>query len=244
MFELTVESGPTIGQRFVVQNRTTLGRIKGNDIVLPDASVSRQHARCLVQGQRLLVRDLGSANGTFVNNRKIDQAEIAPGDVLRVGKVELRVRAVSAASPAAPTRPPEETGSPRPAPSAPAPSAPAPSVPAPFAEPPSADRIRTRTPAAGSAGAATAAEQAGIRQRRKTLQYSPYAHGPKERGLLSSELEQRSTLFKLGVAAALIAVALAVILFSVKLTDWLVPGPQVPAAEDDYEDSPDAPPRQ
>ena len=142
-----------------------------------------------------------------------------------------------------------ETEAPGPAPStpaqsAPAPFAPAPSAPAPFAEPPSADRIRTRTPAAGSAGAATAAEEAGIRQRRKTLQYSPYAHGPKERGLLSTELEQRSTLFKLGVAAALIALAVVVILFSVKLTDWLVPGPQVPAAEDHYEDSPDAPPGQ
>ena len=68
----------------------TLGRATGADFILDAALVSRVHCRLTVlpDGQ-LEVRDLESTNGTFVNGERVAVAQLAPGDRLQIGRVEL-----------------------------------------------------------------------------------------------------------------------------------------------------------
>ncbi len=69
-----------------------VGRIPGNDLVLRAGNVSRQHARFVYRDQRLVVSDLGSANGTYVNGRRIRQPTILrDGDEVWIGDYYLRV---------------------------------------------------------------------------------------------------------------------------------------------------------
>ena len=68
---------------------TTIGRSSANDIVIDSLLVSRRHARVDCSGGRCAVEDLGSANGLFVNGRRVSHAVLNPGDRLRVGDVDL-----------------------------------------------------------------------------------------------------------------------------------------------------------
>ncbi len=69
----------------------TLGRAPRADFIIDAALVSRQHCRLTAASDTLEVVDLSSTNGTFVNDKRIERAEIANGDRLRVGRVELSV---------------------------------------------------------------------------------------------------------------------------------------------------------
>jgi hypothetical protein len=68
---------------------TVLGRSRACDLVLTDDSVSRRHATVVREGDRIILTDLGSTNGTFVNGRMITQAEVQPGDRVRLGDLDL-----------------------------------------------------------------------------------------------------------------------------------------------------------
>lgn len=81
-------SAPTdFGRRHVLEHRLTIGRGQNNDIVLPSDTVSRQHASIERQGMDIVVTDLGSTNGTFVNENpaRLDQVLLKCGDRLRIG---------------------------------------------------------------------------------------------------------------------------------------------------------------
>jgi len=68
-----------------------LGRGREANLTLPHPLVSRQHCEIFEQDGRLAVRDMGSLNGTFVNNQKIEEPTILPsGDLLTVGAVTFR----------------------------------------------------------------------------------------------------------------------------------------------------------
>jgi pSer/pThr/pTyr-binding forkhead associated (FHA) protein len=69
---------------------STIGRGKGTTIVLPHPLVSRQHCEIYEANGQLMVRDLGSLNGTFVNNERITDAPLPPGELLTVGTVTFR----------------------------------------------------------------------------------------------------------------------------------------------------------
>ena len=70
--------------------RTTLGRAAGNDIVISSARVSREHACLLRQGWRMVLEDLGSTNGTYLNGERVHAPiELRDGDRIRVGDVLL-----------------------------------------------------------------------------------------------------------------------------------------------------------
>ena len=84
-----VQSGSSAGNRVQVSaNGITIGRTAG-DLILPDDTISRSHAKIsLVQG-RYFIEDLGSTNGTYVNNQKVSQSPLNSGDVIRLGSIEL-----------------------------------------------------------------------------------------------------------------------------------------------------------
>lgn len=81
--------------------KTTVGRVSDNAFEIPESSVSSHHAEILLQGNDVLVRDLGSTNGTFINGEQINEAVLKPGQILRLGTVEMRLEtpeSVAAAS--------------------------------------------------------------------------------------------------------------------------------------------------
>ncbi|MHA3702048.1 ATP-binding cassette domain-containing protein [Jatrophihabitans sp. YIM 134969] len=71
--------------------RMTIGREVGNDITLPDLLVSRHHAELRIGSHGAEIVDLDSPNGTFVNGRRIDRADLYQGDVVAVGHHLLQV---------------------------------------------------------------------------------------------------------------------------------------------------------
>lgn len=91
----------------------SVGRVQGNDLLLPKGNVSKRHARLLYRDGRFIVADLNSTNGTYVNRRRITQATIVrEGDRIYIGdfvlRLELGTKELStneAATPAQPLRP-------------------------------------------------------------------------------------------------------------------------------------------
>jgi pSer/pThr/pTyr-binding forkhead associated (FHA) protein len=69
----------------------TVGRAPRADFVVDAALVSRLHCRITAAADTLEVVDLKSTNGTFVNGKRVEKAQLADGDRLRVGRVELTV---------------------------------------------------------------------------------------------------------------------------------------------------------
>nr|WP_269781687.1 BTAD domain-containing putative transcriptional regulator [Nocardia bovistercoris] len=82
------------GRRFEVTSAgVTIGRGADNDIRLDDAKTSRRHARVVVDGEAIRIEDRGSANGVFVNDRRVrGGAALVDGDRVRIGSVLLEVR--------------------------------------------------------------------------------------------------------------------------------------------------------
>ena len=78
----------------------SVGRVQGNELMLPKGNVSKRHARLLYRDGRFIVTDLNSTNGTYVNRRKITQATIVrEGDRIYIGDFVLRIEASGEASP-------------------------------------------------------------------------------------------------------------------------------------------------
>jgi pSer/pThr/pTyr-binding forkhead associated (FHA) protein len=73
--------------RFLLDNeRTCVGRKEQSDIFLDDITVSRTHAEFDREGNRFYLRDLGSLNGTYVNQHQIDKIELKSEDLIQIGK--------------------------------------------------------------------------------------------------------------------------------------------------------------
>jgi pSer/pThr/pTyr-binding forkhead associated (FHA) protein len=76
----------------VRSEETIIGRQKGCDLRIPSALVSRRHCRLSLLADGLVVEDLASANGSFVNGVRVDgQEPVRPGDLLEVGPITFRV---------------------------------------------------------------------------------------------------------------------------------------------------------
>jgi pSer/pThr/pTyr-binding forkhead associated (FHA) protein len=69
-----------------------IGRAEGCTLILRASDVSKRHCRVLLEADRVIVEDLGSANGTFVNDQPVQQTPLHDGDVLRVGRHVFQVR--------------------------------------------------------------------------------------------------------------------------------------------------------
>ena len=76
-------------------NPLTIGRSKGNDMVLPVGMVSREHAEVTWNGEAFEITDLGSSNGTYVNDTRVRRQALKEGDRIRIGPYEIRFKAMS-----------------------------------------------------------------------------------------------------------------------------------------------------
>lgn len=81
--------GTVIKELQLTNERTTVGRRPDNDIVLDDQTVSGQHAAFL-NLQNFYIEDLNSTNGVLLNGKKVSKRQLAHGDVIRIGKHELK----------------------------------------------------------------------------------------------------------------------------------------------------------
>ncbi len=89
---LVVERGPRKGMTFLLRpGNTTVGRHPDSDIFLDDVTVSRHHCRFVLADDGLAVEDSGSTNGTYVNEQRVDRAELAAGDEVLVGRFHFVV---------------------------------------------------------------------------------------------------------------------------------------------------------
>jgi pSer/pThr/pTyr-binding forkhead associated (FHA) protein len=87
---LVVHRGPQAGARFLLNTpATTAGRHPQRDIFLDDATVSRKHAVFVQRAGGFAVQDEGSLNGTYVNGVSVAEAQLRPGDEIRIGKFRL-----------------------------------------------------------------------------------------------------------------------------------------------------------
>ncbi len=77
------------GQWQINQAETRIGRAEGNDFTVPDGSVSSVHAELVLDGGTLIIRDLGSTNGTFIYDQRVQQAIVEPGQSFRLGNVQF-----------------------------------------------------------------------------------------------------------------------------------------------------------
>ena len=106
---LTVITGPEMGRRLeVAPEGATLGRSsRMADLKLSDGMLSRLHCRFFLEGDRAMVQDLGSSNGTSLNGTPLgaEPSAMAPGDVVTVGETGLRVTLEDAAPGPARSRP-------------------------------------------------------------------------------------------------------------------------------------------
>jgi pSer/pThr/pTyr-binding forkhead associated (FHA) protein len=94
-------------------DRTTIGRVEDNLFQIAESSVSSHHCEVLLRGSDVVIKDLNSTNGTFINGEQITESVLKPGQTLRLGQVELKLETEKAAS--APASAPATAPAPGPA---------------------------------------------------------------------------------------------------------------------------------
>ena len=73
-------------------DKTTIGRVDDNTFPIAESSVSSHHCEILLRGADVVVHDLNSTNGTFINGNQITgEAVLKPGQVLKLGQIELKL---------------------------------------------------------------------------------------------------------------------------------------------------------
>ena len=87
---LRMVRGPQVGLEYPLDSDTiTVGRNPECDIFLNDMTVSREHAELTRTADVLVIRDLQSFNGVWVNNRTVAQHALRPGDYVQIGKYDF-----------------------------------------------------------------------------------------------------------------------------------------------------------
>jgi pSer/pThr/pTyr-binding forkhead associated (FHA) protein len=87
---LTMDNGHLAGRTFTVASPLTLGRSVENDIILTDDFASGHHARIDPEGSAVILTDLGSTNGTYLNDERVVQPRpLQPGDRIRIGRTTM-----------------------------------------------------------------------------------------------------------------------------------------------------------
>lgn len=99
-------SGDLFGKQFPIRERLLIGRDERCDVVVPYPEVSRQHVRLEVQDGKVILHDLGSANGTLVNGTRVSVTELVNGDDISFHTVRFRFEVPGAAAARSRTEPP------------------------------------------------------------------------------------------------------------------------------------------
>ena len=95
-------------------DKVTIGRVEDNTFQIAEPSVSSHHCEVFLRGNEVVVKDLNSTNGTFINGEKTIEAVLKPGQTLRLGQIELKLEAEgapaagAAPAPAAPSSGPQK----------------------------------------------------------------------------------------------------------------------------------------
>jgi len=90
-------SGATFGKTFPMVGSMVIGRDPTCDITISSDEISRQHARIITRPGSILLEDMGSSNGTYVNNKPIQTAVVQLGDEIRFDKIRFKVLSLSEA---------------------------------------------------------------------------------------------------------------------------------------------------
>jgi len=89
--EVVAAMGHDPGTIFEIDDEATLGRAPTADVRIQDSFASSAHARIFPRGENMYIEDLGSTNGTYLNERQLDAAvELRPDDTIRIGETEYR----------------------------------------------------------------------------------------------------------------------------------------------------------
>lgn len=89
MAKLVVKQGGQAREVPLTKDTISIGRTPENDIELKDSLISRRHTTIVRRGDRYVLQDLGSSNGTYVNRERVETKTLDHGDVIRLGDVEL-----------------------------------------------------------------------------------------------------------------------------------------------------------
>ena len=81
--------GKTVREVPIGSRPVSIGRSPDNDLPVDNLAVSNHHARVYYEGARLVVEDLDSLNGTFVNRHRVESAPLSSGDEIQIGKFKL-----------------------------------------------------------------------------------------------------------------------------------------------------------
>src|SRR5450755_1032336 len=99
MAKLVIQNQGMTGRAHELKvDRTTIGRVEDNTFQIADPSVSSHHCEVHLHGNDILIRDLNSTNGSFINNEKFAEQVLKPGQTLRLGQVELKLEVEGAAA--------------------------------------------------------------------------------------------------------------------------------------------------
>jgi pSer/pThr/pTyr-binding forkhead associated (FHA) protein len=82
--------GVVIKEVQLTKERTTLGRRPYNDVVIDNLAVSGEHAALQMNGNEVMVEDLNSTNGTYVNGKAVKKQALQNGDTIEVGKYKIK----------------------------------------------------------------------------------------------------------------------------------------------------------
>lgn len=92
-YVLEILDGDRAGEVLPVGDSTIrIGRKTGNDIVLTDEKTSGVHCEIMPEGDRLVLKDLGSTNGTFLDGKRVTELVLTPGDIVTIGRTKVKYR--------------------------------------------------------------------------------------------------------------------------------------------------------
>src|SRR6266404_3066687 len=98
MAKLVLLSAGMTGRTYELKvDKTTIGRVEDNTFQIAEPSVSSHHCEVLMRGAEVVVHDLNSTNGTYINGEKVSESILKPGQVLKLGQIEMRLEVEAAA---------------------------------------------------------------------------------------------------------------------------------------------------
>ncbi len=87
--------GPQVGELFQLKGRCTVGKAPDCDVVLNDPSISSRHAEFLAGRSGFRVNDLGSTNGTYVNDKRVTSQDLVDNDNVRLGRTNFKFKSMN-----------------------------------------------------------------------------------------------------------------------------------------------------